>query len=307
MKYTAAPRRAFPYADLMKSGVTKKLMTPSISKKNIIYFLLLILLLIILFYIRYKFTKEKFENSEFENKLSLLAIFKNETMNLKVWVDHYLWQGVEKIYLIDNGSTDEPLKILQPYIDKKQVIYYDLPERHKQPSHYRHVVEKENLKQKTKWLILCDLDEFYYTPTENLKDILIKDYEKYDIIYSNWYMFGNDGLINHPEDIRKSIVMRSPEVDVNTKCIFKPSKLKNIKDINIHDVNNMNNKIIENEKIRLNHYPIQSLEFYQKVKMTRGDGDSIKSDNVRDMNYFNKYNENKSYKDTLLKDLIEKM
>jgi hypothetical protein len=276
----------------------------SIFKKNIIYFLLLLLLLIILFYIKYKFQKEKFENLKFENKLSLLAIFKNETMNLKVWVDHYLWQGVEKIYLIDNGSTDKPLKILQPYIDKKQVIYYDLPERHKQKDHYRHVVEKENLKQKTEWLILCDLDEFYYTPSGKLKDIL-NEYEKYDIIYSNWYMFGTDGLINHPEDIRKSIVMRSPEVDVNTKCIFKPSKLKNIKDINIHDVNNIDNKIIENEKIRLNHYPIQSLEFYKKVKMTRGDGDSSKSDNVRDMKYFNKYNENKSYKDTLLKDLIE--
>jgi len=50
--------------------------------------------------------------------LSVLAIFKNETMNLKVWIDHYLWQGVEKIYLIDNGSTDNPMPILQPYIDK---------------------------------------------------------------------------------------------------------------------------------------------------------------------------------------------
>jgi hypothetical protein len=50
--------------------------------------------------------------------LSVLSIFKNETINLKLWLDHYLWQGAEHFYLIDNGSTDEPLNILQEYIDK---------------------------------------------------------------------------------------------------------------------------------------------------------------------------------------------
>jgi glycosyltransferase involved in cell wall biosynthesis len=48
--------------------------------------------------------------------LSVLSIFKNETMNLKIWIEHYLWQGVEHFYLIDNGSDDNPLNILQEYI-----------------------------------------------------------------------------------------------------------------------------------------------------------------------------------------------
>ena len=100
----------------------------------------LIIILIILFiiglsYIVYNF-KEGFENKV---KLSLLAQMKNETMNLKVWIDHYLWQGVEKIYLIDNGSTDEPLKILKQYIDKGIVFYVSLPEKHKQVEHYKFI------------------------------------------------------------------------------------------------------------------------------------------------------------------------
>ena len=53
--------------------------------------------------------------------LSVLAIFKNETMNLKMWIDHYLWQGVEHFYLIDNGSTDKPLAILKEYIDNSEI------------------------------------------------------------------------------------------------------------------------------------------------------------------------------------------
>ena len=61
--------------------------------------------------------------------LSVMAIFKNETMNLKLWIEHYLWQGVEHFYLIDNGSNDNPLSILQEYIDNGIVTYYFLPEK----------------------------------------------------------------------------------------------------------------------------------------------------------------------------------
>ena len=35
--------------------------------------------------------------------LSILAQFKNETMNLKLWLDHHLWQGVQHFFLIDNS------------------------------------------------------------------------------------------------------------------------------------------------------------------------------------------------------------
>lgn len=283
-------------------------MKMNIFKRNklIILFIAAALIVLVFLFATRQNQCEHFEN-DYENEVSILAIFKNETMNLKTWVDHYLWQGVEKLYLIDNASTDEPLKILQPYIDRNQVVYYYLPERHKQPEHYRHVVEKENLKHKTKWLILCDLDEFYYAPSKKLRDVLLDDYDDYDIIYSNWYMFGSDGLIDHPEDIRTAITMRSPDVDGNTKCIFKPSRLQNLNDINIHGVSNIIGKsTTENEKIRLNHYPIQSLEFYKKVKMTRGDATNVNTENIRDMNYFKKYDENKTFKDTLLKDLWEK-
>jgi hypothetical protein len=61
---------------------------------------------------------------------------------------------------------------------------------------------------------------------------------------------------------------------------------------------------IANQLIRLNHYPIQSLEFFQKVKMTRGAADNYDSENVRDMNYFNRYNENTNVCDETLKNLI---
>jgi hypothetical protein len=69
----------------------------------------------------------------------------------------------------------------------------------------------------------------------------------------------------------------------------------------------LRNYTIENDKIRVNHYASQSLEYFTKIKMTRGDVERIESDNVRDMEYFRKYEENKNVKDTTLFDMIARM
>jgi len=240
--------------------------------------------------------------------LSILAIFKNETMNLKIWLEHYLWQGAEHFYLIDNGSTDNPLNILQEYIDKGIVTYYYLPERYKQMKHYAYVFDKENLKVKTKWLAVCDLDEFFYGVDKKLTTKIKSLENQYDYILCNWQMFGSDGNIEHPEDIRTSITHREEKFHTNSKYIFKPYIIKNSSSIWIHHLINVKlNKTrirIANNLIRLNHYPIQSIEFFTKVKMTRGDVVNHLVENVRDMNYFNAYNINANFCDETLKKLI---
>ena len=94
--------------------------------------------------------------------------------------------------------------------------------------------------------------------------------------------------------------MREPELSNTMKYIVQPRKINKTEDIDIHNVENISKSITENEKIRLNHYPIQSVEFFEKVKMTRGDVASRDWDNIRDMNYFYKYDENKTMKDETL-------
>jgi hypothetical protein len=240
--------------------------------------------------------------------ISVLAIFKNETMNLKLWIEHYLWQGIEHFYLIDNGSDDNPLEILQDYIDKGIVSYYYLPERFKQVDHYRFVFDTENLKTKTRWLVVCDLDEFFYGVDQQLKKKIMSLGPYYDYILCNWQMFGSDGLKEQPNDIRTSITHCKNILDKDTKYIFKPLAIKDSSSIWIHSLVNipyMNKSRIRvaNQLIRLNHYPIQSLEFFTKVKMTRGAADTIAHQNVRDMNYFKRYDFN-DMNDETLKNLV---
>jgi hypothetical protein len=240
--------------------------------------------------------------------LSVLAIFKNETMNLKLWLEHYLWQGVDHFYLIDNGSDDEPLSILNEYINNGIVSYFYLPERHKQVEHYRFVFDTQNLKNKTQWLAVCDLDEFFFGVDQKLTT-KIRSLESYfDYILCNWKMFGSGGFKKHPPDIRTAITNCENSLHENTKYIFKPNIIKDSSQIWIHklvNISNINPKRIRiaNKLIKLNHYPIQSQEFFRKVKMTRGDVSGASSENIRNIKYFNSYDKTDG-NDEALKSII---
>ena len=236
--------------------------------------------------------------------LSLMAIFKNETMNLKVWLDHYIWQGVDHFYLIDNGSTDNPLNILQEYIDNKIVTYNYCPEKHMQVQHYRNMYTNNDIQNKTKWLIVCDLDEFFYGTRHKLS-LQLTHFEDYQIIYCNWYMFGSDNLINHPEDIRLNNLHREKNLHILEKYIVNVAHIKSANCIDVHGISDINDTIRhDNDFICLNHYPIQSLDFFQNVKMKRGDVHRSEVENIRDMNYFNAYNAHTDYEDCVLKNII---
>jgi hypothetical protein len=258
----------------------------------------------ILFVIKKQTEKTKYD-------LSVMAILKNESMNLKMWIEHYLWQGVEHFYLIDNGSDDNPFDILKEYIDKGLITYYYRAEKHQQVQHYKYVFDNERLKEKTKWLCICDLDEFFFGTEQKLVNA-IDQFENYNVIYTNSFFYGSDNLVDHPKDIRTSILHRETDIENGTKYIFKPSAINDSSEIWIHWLvqpgtlqKKQMNEINQNNKIRLNHYRIQSFEYYSKVKMTRGDVSTVKNENIRDLKYFEHYTKIATIKDDTLKLIIE--
>ena len=236
------------------------------------------------------------------NYLSILAIMKNEAMNLKIWIDHYIYQGVDHIYLIDNGSDDDTISIINDLINNNYPItLYILLEKHVQVKHYKYVYDKENLKEATKWLIVVDLDEFFYCKNSKISNEL-HNYEDYDFITSKWRMFGSNNCIKHPKDIRISLTKRIEDLHINTKYIFQTKNI-NSSSLDIHWLTDgYKNNIDLSEIFRLNHYPIQSKEFFEKVKMTRGAADQ--EQNVRDWDYFDSYNIDTDYNDEDLKNMI---
>ena len=59
------------------------------------------------------------DNSNAIYKLGVVAIVKNEAKFIEEWVLFHLNQGVEKIIIYDNGSTDDIRRVLMPYIKRK--------------------------------------------------------------------------------------------------------------------------------------------------------------------------------------------
>jgi hypothetical protein len=80
--------------------------------------------------------------------------------------------------------------------------------------------------------------------------------------------------------------------------------LKDVKDngLHLHSSDVTGQTIPCPPGIQLNHYAIQSKEFFEKVKMARGTADGLI--NVRDWEYFKQY-DFKDQEDTKLKSLLE--
>ena len=273
--------------------------------------------------------------------LCLIAIFKNETQIIKEWVNHYLNQGVQKIFLIDNGSTDNYFSIIEPYIINK-IIYLV---KDSKPQSQAELYNKYflNLCKKYTWAIICDLDEFIYAKNgfKKISGYLeyINKYKHISQIFIPWKMFGSNGYNTldklQPESVIKTFTKRfdysknkivngitfkeNKDIFTYTKCIVKTKYLLKL---NIHShimmptfnnyynfitpfkINNIhksksfckvNENILNNSFLNLNHYAIQSLDYFTRVKMTRND--AVHRKNVRNKEYFNSYDNNCNDKD----------
>jgi FkbM family methyltransferase len=97
------------------------------------------------------------------------------------------------------------------------------------------------------------------------------------------------------------------------KYIFKPSCINNSSEIWIHwlvepgtfQKKSGQNETFHDTKIRLNHYVIQSLEYWQNIKMKRGDVNNIHNENIRNMDTYYYYEKEAIIKDDILKQIIE--
>ena len=259
--------------------------------------------------------------------IALIAMFKNESHILKEWIDHYLREGVDTFFLTNNNSTDDYQTILEPYIKSGHVFLKHSKKQNAQFEIYNEYLPKV---KKYDWVIVVDLDEFIYSRNgfKTIKDYLkTVDKNIYKIILP-WKLFGSSGFKNQPCSVIQNFVHRKnfPDVPTHTNLNNRVTFVKticrgsHIKTIHVHnsivtdshesfsnndmykDVNYtlMDEPLLETQCLHLNHYRIQSWEFYKKVKMTRGDGFLKKYNHVRTQKFFKAFDYH-DIKDTELK------
>eukprot|EP01113_Clastostelium_recurvatum_P000091 TRINITY_DN10047_c0_g1_i1.p1 TRINITY_DN10047_c0_g1~~TRINITY_DN10047_c0_g1_i1.p1 ORF type:complete len:230 (+),score=46.66 TRINITY_DN10047_c0_g1_i1:50-739(+) len=89
-------------------------------------------------------------------------LFKNEGRYLKEWLVYHLLGGFDHMYMYDDGSTDDPIPILQPFIDRGYVTYIEWGGRtpgRLQTEQIRHC--RGHFNSSSEWLSIFDLDEFF--------------------------------------------------------------------------------------------------------------------------------------------------
>ena len=245
--------------------------------------------------------------------LSVLAMFKNESSIINNWIDHYLAEGVEHFYLIDNGSTDDTKKKVSRYA-RYVTLINDARRITMQPQTYLlNNIYLNKIKNETEWIIICDIDEYIYARNKcvQIMDVLKKMPPNVEKIWIPWKCFGSNGHVEQPKDVISSFTKRQTHISVQMeygKVICRTQNLINIIDAG-HKVELSNNNvyylcngqrldlckpddpIFNALNLHLNHYMLMSEEYYKNIKCVRGGGETGHTTNKYTIETFHTMNE----------------
>ena len=229
-------------------------------------------------------------------KCVIVSMFKNESWIMKEWIEHYIREGVEHFYLIDNGSTDLYTSILEPY---KKIITL-VVDPYRQPLGTQNVLLNKYflkvVKEEAEWVIVVDMDEYMYSRRgyARIVDWLNSVPTHIGQILVPWKCFGSNGHIQQPASIINSLLLmengsafctrsrKSPlghaktitrTVDMTMLETHAPACTSNrvFSDISVFN-GTFNNYTLESQYIHCNHYTHMSRDYYTHIKVKRGGG-----------------------------------
>lgn len=266
--------------------------------RPIIIFTLIILFCVFIYYI---LENRNIVTPKPKYFLGLGAIFKNESHILKEWIEHYIDEEVDHIYLVNDHSTDDYMEILEPYINSGFVTLYHVPNESKTQQIWSISNIFSEKSKDYEWFMHLDLDEFMTSRDKMTIRRKLKDYfDGYNYIYVPWLMFGSNDLKENPKSAITSYTRRMEfkyQSDLNKydntlgKTIYRTNK------IDVHSPNypvifnsvysnlipkitpklvikNISEESLINYHLVINHYRLQSREFW-KTKINRGDACNV--------------------------------
>jgi hypothetical protein len=266
--------------------------------------------------------------------LSIGSVIKDEQKFLKEWIEYHLFIGVERFFILDNSTHDECYKILEPYIISGKVYYQRWVDKIlPQKEGFNHLIRW--VYDETTWLALIDPDEFIFLKenetTPNLPEFLTafeKDSQVAALAIS-WMNFGSSGRTYDTESTL-TLYQRSEEsnhINRKVKCIIRPDRT--IESCGSHYNIYHSEYVAVNENfeimpsgldgpkswlpkkhtsnfIRLNHYPIRSLQNWHD-KMKRGYVDAAEKPNEINWGLYKKKFDHNDIFDDSMKPIYEQI
>ena len=310
---------------LFVSGLLRKDSSKEIRLRKqayiyILIFPLFVLLLMRAFLVMWKSRRynSKTVLGRYKYHLAIVAIAKNESEYISEWLAYHKLQGVEKIFLYDNDSTDNMREVLEPYIADGFVDYNEIHGKYKQFEAYTNAINRFG--HLSKYMAFIDCDEFMM-PVDSDSSLLkiidnafAKD-KNAGGLGINWCVYGSSGHKTKPQT---GIVMENYthhsfvnyERNYTIKSIVKPYCVKGFSHphypeykpgffgINFQGeiIPYWCNEISEYVGIRLNHYYCKSKEEYiRRISLGRVD-----IPGVRTMDYFYKDDRNEVNDEAML-------
>jgi hypothetical protein len=243
--------------------------------------------------------------------LSVLAMFKNEVDIVNCWIDHYLAEGVEHFYLIDNGSTDDTKKKLSRYANYVTLI----EDARREPQTFlmnQNFLNK--IKNETAWIILCDMDEYIYARNKfvQIVDVLKRLPQNVEKLWIPWKCFGSYRHVKKPKYVIRSFTKKQSDISIQMehgKVVCRTQNLINIMgagnrvELSHNNVYYLCNgqrfdtlckptdPVFKALSLHLNHYMLMSEDYYKNIKCVRGGGETGHTTNKFTMGFFHTKNE----------------
>ena len=157
--------------------------------------------------------------------LTLVAIAKDETRNLREWLVYHALLGVEAFVIYDNESAVPIRETLAPFLREGFLKVVEISGPNMQLKAYDHALREFG--PDTRWMGFIDLDEFIVPQTtDDLRHFLV-DYEAHAALAVNWVTYGSSGHVKRPlglqiESYTKRLALSDP-ANFHIKSIVKPA------------------------------------------------------------------------------------
>jgi hypothetical protein len=173
--------------------------------------------------------------------LGLIARCKDEYF-VKEFCDYYLGQGFDQLFIIDDDSEDK--SIYADIISKKVTVIYE-----------KDIIRNKFVKKLYRtighlfeWILYVDVDEFVATKlniSRTIREELKTTFSQVDCVKIPWVMMSCNGKKGNPKSVLVENTFRwnhdkkhPHSIDkfrcrfdsIEVKCVFKPSKFKDISD-----------------------------------------------------------------------------
>lgn len=233
--------------------------------------------------------------AEYKYRLAVCAIFQDEALYLKEWIEFHRLVGVDHFYLYNHRSRDNYQEVLKPYILSGLVELFNKPKVANRVKIFNRLQCKcynECLAQArgiSKWVAFIDIDEYLFpTRASSLPDVL-KQYENFGGVCVNWRIFGTSHLQKAPKEqllIESFTLCTTKNFSANryVKSIVRPEcashfpnphhpiYLKGYFQVDTDKIpfkGPFLSTYVQNNKLCINHYWTRDEDFFYRKKIPR--------------------------------------